>query len=303
MGEESGRTGPQPPGSSAPGTEAPPPPRPGRLIAFYALLAIVTAAVAAVVITQGEDKQAQPSIAGGYDVVGENACLGGVPPPQQGRPLPDTAPPQPQAAGPSFDLKQSGQFVNVSNTQGTLGGQLRLEDGRGQGRPAPPPRRRGLREWTTRGARGHRHPRSEGQDRGHARRPAPERGPEARPPDPGAPKPRVPDSVAGPYKLSPRSTCFGGTFELEEKGSRLRRERARAGARGALLRRDEGRPGGRRGVHARGQRQVQGPGGGPRDQQRAGDTARRGQARGAARRGADEAQLTTPSGCRPAASA
>ena len=30
--------------------------------------------------------------------------------------------------GPSFDVKQSGQFVNLSNTQGTLGGKLRLKE-------------------------------------------------------------------------------------------------------------------------------------------------------------------------------
>ena len=31
-------------------------------------------------------------------------------------------------SGPSFDVKQSGQFVNLSNTQGTVGGKLRLEE-------------------------------------------------------------------------------------------------------------------------------------------------------------------------------
>ena len=94
---------------------------------FYVLLALVTAVVATVVLTKGGDEQAQPSIAGGYDVAGENDCLGGGAPAAVGRPLPKTAPAQPQAAGPSFDVKQSGVFVNISNTQGTLSGKLRLE--------------------------------------------------------------------------------------------------------------------------------------------------------------------------------
>ena len=39
------------------------------------------------------------------------------------------------------------------------------------------------------------------------------------PPDPGAARPRAPGSIAGLYKLSPRSTCFGGKFELDGSGS------------------------------------------------------------------------------------
>src|SRR5439155_16293522 len=33
------------------------------------------------------------------------------------------------------------------------------------------------------------------------------------------PKPRAPANIAGPYKLSPRSTCFGGGLELDGSGS------------------------------------------------------------------------------------
>ena len=39
------------------------------------------------------------------------------------------------------------------------------------------------------------------------------------PPEAGTPKPRAPGNIAGPYKLSPRSTCFGGTLDITGSGS------------------------------------------------------------------------------------
>ena len=45
-----------------------------------------------------------------------------------GIPLPATAPTQVPASGPSFNVLQSGQFVNFTNNQNTLGGQLRLNE-------------------------------------------------------------------------------------------------------------------------------------------------------------------------------
>src|ERR671915_1024246 len=214
----SGDSQPRPQGGSpAPDTAPPPPAR--RLIAFYAVLAAVTAIAAIVVIGAGEDKHGQPPIAGGYDATGPHPCLGAAPSPTPGPSLPDTAPPQAEVAGPSFDVKQSGQFVNFSNTQGTLGGKLRLEasdDSEGPRRlhgdvdcvdgevaefeGTATPGQKGRIEGTLGGA-----PVAADLKRD--------------PPDAGAPKPRVPSSIAGPYKLSPRSTCFGGTFELEQHGS------------------------------------------------------------------------------------
>src|SRR5688572_7528824 len=96
---------------------------------YYVFLAVAVAIVAAIVVSAGEDKQGQPSIAGGYDLQAPNGCFGAPPAPAAGKPLPETAPPQAQVAGPSFDVKQSGQFVNLSNTQGTLAAKLRLEEG------------------------------------------------------------------------------------------------------------------------------------------------------------------------------
>src|SRR3954468_23290495 len=98
-----------------------------RMTAYYVVLALITAVVAIVVISAGKDEKAQPSIAGGYDTVEPAACLGAPPPKTAGPPLPVTAPTQPPAPGTSFDVKQSGEFVNFTNSQNTLGGQLRLK--------------------------------------------------------------------------------------------------------------------------------------------------------------------------------
>ena len=190
-----------------------------RLTIYYVFLAIAVAVVAALVISEGESKEAQPSIAGGYDLQGENACIGTPPAPATGKPLPQTAPAQPPVSGPSFDVKQSGQFVNLSNTQGTLGGQLRLEE---KARPD------GSRELTgdvdcvnggTQEFEGTATPGEKGTIQGtlDGRQFAADL--KRDPPDPGAAKPRTPGSIAGIYKLSPRSACFGGKFELEGSGS------------------------------------------------------------------------------------
>ena len=196
-----------------------PPPPPRRLIVFYAVLALITAAVAIVVIGAGEDKKGQPSIAGGYDATEANDCLGPAPTPTEGPPLPPTAPPQAQVEGPSFDVKQSGQFVNLSNTQGTLGGKLRLE----AADDAEGPRRLygdvSCVNGETAEFEGTATPGQKGRIEGTLDGQQVAADLKRDPPDPGAPKPRVPSSIEGLYKLSPRSTCFGGTFDLEKDGS------------------------------------------------------------------------------------
>ena len=75
-----------------------------RMTIYYVVLALLTAAVVAVVISAGKDKEGQPSLAGGYDLAGPNACLGDPPPAPSGRDLPASAPVQPPSLGPSFDL-------------------------------------------------------------------------------------------------------------------------------------------------------------------------------------------------------
>src|SRR5947209_20268664 len=97
-----------------------------RLIIFYAIIAVVGVAVVIFVVSKGGNEKAQPTIAGGYTLSAASPCIGPVPKPAAGVPLPATAPTQVPASGPSFNLLQSGQFVNFTNNQNTLGGQLRL---------------------------------------------------------------------------------------------------------------------------------------------------------------------------------
>src|SRR3954467_4131970 len=170
---------------------------------YYAVLALLTAAVAAIVISAGHDEKAQPSIAGGYDARAPVPCLGPLPPG-----IGSAA-----ARGPSFDVKQSGEFVNFTNTQSTLGAKLRLKDGKLTGDVSCVNGKtakftgvavagsKGAITGTIDGARVTANLRRD-------------------PPDPGTPKPRAPGNIAGPYKLSPRSTCFGGTLELDGSGSK-----------------------------------------------------------------------------------
>ena len=70
-----------------------------------------------VVIDQGSSEKAQPAIAGGYCSRAAGPCLGPVPKPVGGAPLPPTAPTQLAPPGPSFNVNQSGQFVNLTNSQ------------------------------------------------------------------------------------------------------------------------------------------------------------------------------------------
>ena len=189
-----------------------------RLIAFYVVLLAVTAATAAIVFATGADKRGVESMAGGYDVASPNACLGTPPSPPGGRPLPPSAPPQAQIAGPSFDVKQSGEFVNLSNAQKSISGKLRLGDEIPGGDGARKltgevecvdGSSRTLDARSTAGSRAVISGTLGGAPiTANLRRD---------PPDAGTPAPRAPGSIASTYKSTPRSTCLGGTFEIEKK--------------------------------------------------------------------------------------
>ena len=191
----------------------------GRMTVYYVVLAALTAVVVALVVSAGHDKKAQPAIAGGYDAGGPVACLGATPPKPTGAPLPPTAPAQAPVNGPSFDVKQSGEFVNFSNTQGTLGGQLRMKGGGG----AEAPRKLSGDVYCVNGKTQHFTgivtPGSKGAIAGTLGGQRIAANLRRDPPEAGTPKPRAPRNIAGPYKLSPRSTCFGGTLELNGSGS------------------------------------------------------------------------------------
>jgi Kef-type K+ transport system membrane component KefB len=190
---------------------------PLRLGALYVVLFALVAVVATVVIAKGQDEHPQPSIAGGYDASAPNGCLGAPIAPAKAVTLPSTAPAQAPPAGPSFDVRQSGQFVNFTNPAGTLKGKLRLKDG-----DAGAPRRiTGTVTCVSGGEKqfdGTATPAPKGALAGTLGGKPVNATLRRDPPDPGAAKPRPPASIASLYSLSPRSTCFGGTIELEGSG-------------------------------------------------------------------------------------
>jgi Kef-type K+ transport system membrane component KefB/nucleotide-binding universal stress UspA family protein len=190
-----------------------------RFVAFYLVVAVVTAAVVVLVVDKGRHEHALPSIAGGYDASAPNPCLGKAPAPPPGIPLPPTAPTQPRQAGPSFNVLQSGQFVNINNNQGTLSGQLRLHSAADKGghhlTGTVSCRSGGSRKLDAvaiAGAKGS----ISGSLGGVPFSAAFKRDP----PAPGSPAPRTPSGIGGTYALSPSSTCFGGTMTVSGGGSR-----------------------------------------------------------------------------------
>jgi Kef-type K+ transport system membrane component KefB len=140
------------------------------------------------VISKGQGEHPEKAIAGGYDVSGTSKCLG-----QQ------------------FDVKQSGEFVNLQNADDTLGGSLRLDDGKLTGDVKCVDG--GKQRFDARAADGDLKGTLGGVPlAAELKRDAP---------DPGTQRPRAPSSIEGIYKSSPRSACLGGKFELEGGGSAL----------------------------------------------------------------------------------
>ncbi len=159
-----------------------------RLIVYYAILAAVTVVVVVVVFAAGSDETTQPAIAGGYDV----------------------APPAARCTGLQMDVTQSGEFVGLRRPDGTVLSKARLRDGRlkgdvtciggGERALVATVAVKGVLAGTLGGA----------PLRAELKRD---------PPPPGALRPRPPPSIAGKYKLAPRSDCLGGAFELEKAGA------------------------------------------------------------------------------------
>ena len=190
-----------------------------RLIIFYAIMAVIGAAVVILVVDKGGNERALPSIAGGYTASASNTCLGPAPKPVGGTPLPATAPAQAAAAGQSFNVLQSGEFVNFTNNAGTLGGKLRLTDtklpGGGyhlsgnvscvSGKSLP------FSGTAVAGARGALAGTLGGVPFAATLKSAP--------PAPGAAAPRTPSNIQGTFALSPGSTCFGSSFSIHGTGS------------------------------------------------------------------------------------
>jgi Kef-type K+ transport system membrane component KefB len=191
-----------------------------RLGIFYAIIAAIGVAVVIFVVNKGGDEKAQPAIAGGYTLAAASPCIGPVPKPPGGIPLPPTAPTQVPAAGPSFNLLQSGQFVNFTNNQNTLGGKLRLNE---TTLPSGGHRLTGdvscvsggkslhLDAIATPGAKASVNGTLGGLPFAASLTSAP--------PAAGAAAPRTPTNIQGTYALSPASTCFGSKFLIHGTGA------------------------------------------------------------------------------------
>jgi Kef-type K+ transport system membrane component KefB len=156
-----------------------------RLLIFYPTLAVIAAVVVSIAISAGQDVHPQQSIAGGYDATAgaaARACL-----------------------GPQVDVKQSGQFVSLTNTLGSLGGALKVKGGHLTGDvkcvhgASEPIDARAKGAGTLVGTLA-------GQPVTLVLR--------RDPPPAGTPKPYIPGSIAGDYRISPRSDCLGGAIDL-----------------------------------------------------------------------------------------
>ena len=139
-----------------------------------------------VVVKAGEDRDPQPAIAGGYDTQGQNACL-----------------------GPKFDVKQSGQFVNLDNPKGTISGKLEFDEGELTGDAECLDGNEQELDATV----------ADGVMKGTLDGTPFEAALKRDVPPAGTPKPRAPDSLeAENYKVSPRSPCLGSKIAIEGDG-------------------------------------------------------------------------------------
>jgi Kef-type K+ transport system membrane component KefB len=190
----------------------------GRQLGFYVVLAAVTVAVVIVVIAKGRNEQALPSIAGGYAMKAPNPCMGSLPKPVGGQPLPPTAPAQPPPSQ-LFNVLQSGQFVNFNNNQGTLGAKLRMHSGI---LPSGAYRLTGTIDCVS-GARPQQLdtvvvpgviPSISGKLGGAQFDAVFKTGP----PPPGTAVFRIPSGIDGKYTDSPASLCIGSPFVLSGNG-------------------------------------------------------------------------------------
>ncbi len=155
-----------------------------KLLFFYPTLAVIAAVVVSIAVSAGQDVKPQKSIAGGYDASGSPAALA--------------------CLGPRVDVKQSGRFVSLTNTLSTLGGTLEVKDGHltgdvkcVDGKKLP---------IDARAANGNLGGTLGGQPVTLTLK--------RDPPAAGTPKPYIPGSIAGEYKVSPRSECIGGLIDL-----------------------------------------------------------------------------------------
>lgn len=185
-------------------TDAETPLVPGRtrLIAYYAALVIVSAALAIYVLSVGTGEHAAAPVAGGYDVLSGTSCL-----------------------GPRVDLAQSGRYVDISNNAGSVSGQLELHGSELTG---------GVHCAT-----GGKAPLTATLQQAQQFEGTIGTAPlsivfERDPPAPGSPKPLSPPTVYGSWTVSPRSVCLGTTFTLDASSKVVGLTESGGGASGLL---------------------------------------------------------------------
>jgi hypothetical protein len=161
-----------------------------RLAVFYVALVVLLGAVLVGVLAAGSDEENPEPIAGGYAVVQGEDCLGAT-----------------------LQLTQSGRYVGAESPDGSLGGQLELEDGRLTGEVecvhgSTAELAATFAEGRLSGRVGDRPIEAElRQD----------------PPELTVRSARLPGSIEGEYELSPRSLCLGGELAVLPATSRWAR--------------------------------------------------------------------------------
>ncbi|MEK6328018.1 MAG: cation:proton antiporter [Actinomycetota bacterium] len=154
---------------------------------LYAVLLVVTVVVLGLVLGTGGDRKTEKAVAGTYTVAPASSCL-----------------------GKEFELKQSGQFINLGTPKGgSPSARAKLDGDKVTGDVKCVKGGDGKLDVTV----------ADGRLTGTAAGEQFESTLTGDPPPPGAKVERAPDSVAGEYALSPRSACLGGKLEIEEKGS------------------------------------------------------------------------------------
>jgi Kef-type K+ transport system membrane component KefB len=153
---------------------------------YYAVLVLLTAAVVAFSASAGSGRHAEPTIAGGYDVSSGTGCLGS-----------------------KFDLEQSGQFVDLSSSEGPVAGSLTLKRGHLSGQVTCVNHAKAPLSARFSGGN------LEGGIAGQTMVAQLKRDP----PPAGAPKPLAPGSIAGTYALAPSSACLGAKLVIDSSGS------------------------------------------------------------------------------------
>ncbi|MGI8462229.1 MAG: cation:proton antiporter, partial [Solirubrobacterales bacterium] len=154
-----------------------------RMTIFYVVLFVAGAVAATLSFGAGEDEVATQPIAGGYVVEGGNPCV-----------------------GEGFDVKQSGEFINLTNPDQNLSGSLRFQ----------PPEMTGTVKCVD-GSEAELDATADGTTiEGTLGEETLAATFETDPPPPGTPQPKSPNSIVSEYTLAPRSACLGGRIAIEE---------------------------------------------------------------------------------------